>query len=82
MTQAAPGFEIIGTGHYVPGRPVTNADLSRVMDTDDEWIFKRSGIRQRHYAPEGIGASDLGVEASKRAIEAARITAADWEGRA
>jgi 3-oxoacyl-[acyl-carrier-protein] synthase-3 len=68
------GFEIIGTGHYVPGKPVTNDDLARVMDTSDEWIFKRSGIRQRHYAPEGVGASDLGVEAAKRALEAARIT--------
>ncbi len=52
------GFEIIGTGHYVPGRPVTNDDLSRVMDTNDEWVFKRSGIKQRHYAPEGVGVSD------------------------
>jgi 3-oxoacyl-[acyl-carrier-protein] synthase-3 len=68
-----PGFEIIGTGHYVPGKPVKNEDLARVMDTSDEWIYKRSGIRQRHYAPEGIGASDLGVEAAKRAIEAAKI---------
>jgi len=51
------GFEIIGTGHYVPGRPVSNADLSRVMDTDDDWIFQRSGIRQRHFAPEGSGSS-------------------------
>ena len=49
------GFEIIGTGHYVPGRPVTNDDLSRVMDTSDDWIFQRSGIRQRHFAPEGSG---------------------------
>src|SRR5580693_4853300 len=72
-----PGFEIIGTGHYVPGRPVTNADLSRVMDTDDDWIFKRSGIRQRHYAPEGVGASDLALEASRRAIEAAGIGATE-----
>src|SRR5271170_7881402 len=68
------GFEIIGTGHYVPGRPVKNEDLSRVMDTDDEWIFKRSGIRQRHFAPEGSGCSDFALEASKRAIEAARIS--------
>jgi 3-oxoacyl-[acyl-carrier-protein] synthase-3 len=67
------GFEIIGTGHHVPGRPYTNDDLSRVMDTNDEWIFKRSGIRQRHFAPEGVGASDMALEASKRAIEAARI---------
>jgi 3-oxoacyl-[acyl-carrier-protein] synthase-3 len=71
------GFEIIGTGHYVPGPPVTNADLSRVMDTSDDWIFQRSGIRQRHFAPEGSGCSDFAVEASKRAIEAARITPGD-----
>ncbi len=68
-----PGFEIIGTGHYVPGKPVTNDDLGRVMDTDDEWVFKRSGIRQRHFCPEGLGASDLAVEASRRAIGAAGI---------
>src|SRR5580704_11737564 len=68
------GFEIIGTGHYVPGRPVTNGDLARVMDTSDDWVFQRSGIRQRHFAPEGVGCSDLAVEASKRAIEAARIS--------
>jgi len=67
------GFEIIGTGHHVPGSPVTNDDLSRVMDTNDEWIFKRSGIKQRHYTPEGMGASDLALEASRRAIEAAGI---------
>jgi 3-oxoacyl-[acyl-carrier-protein] synthase III len=72
-----PGFEIIGTGHYVPGIPVTNDALARVMDTDDEWIFKRSGIRQRHYAPDGVGASDLGLEAAKHAIDAARIQPRD-----
>jgi 3-oxoacyl-[acyl-carrier-protein] synthase-3 len=67
------GFEIIGTGHYVPGAPVTNDDLSRVLDTNDEWVFKRSGIKRRHYAPEGSGCSDLALEASKRAIERAQI---------
>ncbi len=70
-----PGFEIIGTGHYVPGRPVANSDLARVMDTNDEWIFKRSGIKQRHYAPEGVGVSDLALEASRKAIAAAGIRA-------
>jgi hypothetical protein len=67
------GFEIIGTGHHVPGKPVTNDDLSRVMDTNDEWIFRRSGIKQRHYTPEGMGASDLALEASRLAIESAGI---------
>jgi 3-oxoacyl-[acyl-carrier-protein] synthase-3 len=71
------GFEIIGTGHYVPGKPVKNDDLARVMDTNDDWIYKRSGIRQRHYTPEGVGASDLAVEASRRAIERAGIAASE-----
>ena len=61
------GFEIIGTGHYVPGPPVTNADLSRVMDTSDDWIFQRSGIRKRHFAPEG---SDIAVSLRRVGHEA------------
>jgi 3-oxoacyl-[acyl-carrier-protein] synthase-3 len=44
------------------------------MDTSDDWIYQRSGIRQRHFAPEGVGASDLGFEAAKRALEAARVS--------
>jgi 3-oxoacyl-[acyl-carrier-protein] synthase-3 len=71
------GFEIIGSGHYVPGNPVTNEDLSRVMTTSDEWIYQRSGIRQRHFAGEGVGASDLAFEASKRAIEDAGLQPKD-----
>jgi 3-oxoacyl-[acyl-carrier-protein] synthase III len=67
------GFEIIGTGHFVPGAPIPNARLSKVMDTDDEWIFQRSGIRQRHFAGDGQACSDFGFEASKRAIEMAGI---------
>ena len=68
------GFEIIGTGHYVPGAPIPNERLAKVMDTSDDWIFQRSGIRQRHFAGEGQAVSDLALEASKRALEAARIT--------
>jgi 3-oxoacyl-[acyl-carrier-protein] synthase III len=71
------GFEIIGTGHYVPGEPVTNDDLARVMTTSDEWIYQRSGIRQRHFAPDGVGASDLAYEAAKRAIASAGISASE-----
>ncbi len=54
-------FELIGTGSYAPGPAVPNEALARVMHTSDEWITKRSGIKQRHYAPEGVGASDLRV---------------------
>ncbi|MCA9586367.1 MAG: 3-oxoacyl-ACP synthase [Myxococcales bacterium] len=68
------GFEVIGTGHYVPGPAVTNDALARVMDTSDDWIYQRSGIRQRHFCPEGKAASDMALEAAKRAIEAARIS--------
>lgn len=71
------GFEVIGTGHYAPGTPVTNDDLARVMTTSDEWIYPRSGIKQRHYAPEGVGVSDLGCEAAKRALADARIDPAE-----
>src|SRR6185295_7889854 len=77
--RAFMGFEIIGTGHFVPGEPVPNERLARVMDTSDEWIYQRSGIRQRHYAGEGQGCSDLAVEASKRALEAARIQPKDLD---
>jgi len=68
-----PGITIIGTGSYAPGTPVPNEALSRVMDTNDEWIKQRTGISQRHFAPDGVGASDLAVEASRRAIESAGI---------
>ena len=71
------GLTIVGSGHYVPGEPVTNAMLAKVMDTDDSWIYKRTGIRQRHFAPEGVGASDLAVEAARRAIASAELTPAD-----
>lgn len=73
------GFEIVGTGHYVPGEPRTNADLARVMDTSDDWIVQRSGIKQRHYAGEGQGASDLAFEAAKRALEAANLQPSDLD---
>ena len=68
-----PGITIIGAGSYVPGEPVPNASLSRVMDTSDEWIRQRTGIAQRHYCPEGLGCSDLAVEAAKRALANANV---------
>ena len=65
------GFDIIGSGRHLPGRPYTNHDLARVMDTDDEWIRKRTGIVQRHFCPEGQGASDLALPAAQEALESA-----------
>ena len=64
---------IKGTGRYVPNRLVTNDDLTQWMDTSDEWIEQRTGIKQRYWIPEegGVGASDLGTEAAKIALDKA-----------
>jgi 3-oxoacyl-[acyl-carrier-protein] synthase-3 len=64
---------ITGTGAYVPPQVVTNFDLEKVMNTTDDWIHQRSGIKERHYAESGVGSSDLAVEAAKKAIENAGI---------
>jgi len=69
----SPRAIITGTGHFVPPDIVTNFDLEKIMNTTDEWIQQRSGIRERHYAGAGVGSSDLGVEAARRAIESAGI---------
>jgi 3-oxoacyl-[acyl-carrier-protein] synthase-3 len=66
-----PGLRIIGTGFHVPGRPYSNHDLARVLDTNDEWIRQRTGIVQRHFCPEGVGVSDLALPAAQKALEAA-----------
>jgi len=71
------GLRIIGSGHYVPGRPYTNDDLARVMDTNDAWIRQRTGIAQRHFAPAGQGPADLAVPASQRALESAGLKPED-----
>ena len=68
---------IVGTGSYLPENVVTNADLEKIVDTTDEWIRERTGIRQRHVALEGQTTSDLAVEAAKRAMAAAGVTASD-----
>ena len=68
---------IIGTGSYLPPKVVTNDDLAKLMDTTDEWIRTRTGIRQRHIAEPSQTSSDLGVEASRAALVAARLVPRD-----
>jgi len=68
---------IIGTGSYLPAKILTNRDLEQTLDTSDEWIFTRTGIRQRHIAAADERCSDLALAASRRAIEAAGIAAQD-----
>ena len=57
-----------GVGSYVPPRVITNDDLSKVLDTSDEWIVQRTGIRRRHWVDADTGTSDLALEASKQAM--------------
>ena len=71
------GITIVGSGRYLPGQPYTNRDLARVMDTSDDWIRQRTGIEQRHFCPEGQGASDLALPAARLALESAGRTAED-----
>jgi 3-oxoacyl-[acyl-carrier-protein] synthase-3 len=70
---------VTGTGSYLPAKILTNADLEKMVDTTDEWIFDRTGIRQRHIAADDETTSDLALQASLRALEAAGLTAADLD---
>ena len=69
--------KIVGTGSYLPERVVTNQDLEKIVDTNDEWIVSRTGIRERHYAADDQNASDLALIACQRAMQAAGVTAGD-----
>jgi len=67
--------EIVGLGFYLPERTLTNHDLERMVETSDEWIVQRTGIRTRHMAAEGQATSDLAVEAARKALDAAGLGA-------
>ena len=68
---------IVGTGSYLPRNVVTNDDLAKRMETSDEWIRTRTGIRQRHIAEPSQASSDLGAEASRAALASAGVAAKD-----
>ena len=68
---------VIGTGSYLPDRQMTNDDLSKIVDTSDEWITERTGIRSRHIAAEGELTSDIAVQAARGAMEQAGLEAKD-----
>lgn len=68
---------ITATGSYLPERILTNEELSTMVDTSDEWIVARSGIKQRHIAADGELTSDLATNAANAALESAGLTAAD-----
>ncbi|MBS0663999.1 MAG: ketoacyl-ACP synthase III [Verrucomicrobia bacterium] len=68
---------ILGTGSYAPARILTNADLAKMVDTSDEWIRTRSGIRERHIAAPGEATSDLAVAAARAALADAKLQPKD-----
>ncbi len=71
--------KIIGTGRYLPEKILTNKDLEKIVETNDQWIQERTGIKQRHVAAEGQYTSDLAYNASIKALEAAGIEATDLD---
>lgn len=72
-----PSSVILGTGSYTPARVLTNDDLAHMVDTSDEWIRTRTGIRERRIAAADEASSDMGVEAAQRALDDAGLRAAD-----
>ena len=70
---------IAGTGSYVPDKILTNADLEKMVDTSNEWILTRTGIRERHIADKETASSDLAVEAGKKALQQANLKGEEIE---
>jgi 3-oxoacyl-[acyl-carrier-protein] synthase III len=70
---------ILGTGSYLPAHILTNADLEKLVDTNDQWIVERTGIRERHIAAEGELTSDLATAAARAALDAAGLQPNDLD---
>jgi len=70
---------IAGTGSYAPAKVLTNADLAKMVETNDQWIVERTGIRERHVVAPDEASSDMALHASRRALDAAGLAAADVE---
>ncbi|MBM4376246.1 MAG: ketoacyl-ACP synthase III [Deltaproteobacteria bacterium] len=74
-----PRTRILGTGCYTPARVVSNSDLEAIVETSDEWIATRTGIRRRHFAADGETTSDMATAAARRALDAAGLNVADLD---
>ena len=71
------GSRLVGYGSYLPGKIMTNQDFEKIMDTSDEWIVQRTGMRERHFARDDETVVDMGVIAAQRALERANLTIDD-----
>ncbi|MEX0908108.1 MAG: beta-ketoacyl-ACP synthase III [Gemmatimonadota bacterium] len=79
MKARKPVVEIIGTGRYLPDRVMTNADLAKLVDTSDEWIRERTGIRERRIADADTGAADMAAHAARIAMDRAGVRAGELD---
>lgn len=71
------GIRIVGTGSYMPEKVLTNKDLEKIVDTSDEWIVSRTGIKERRICSDKEAASDLGIKAARRALKDANVKVED-----
>jgi 3-oxoacyl-[acyl-carrier-protein] synthase-3 len=79
MSSKAPGSRIAGVGAYAPERVLSNVDLEKIVDTSDQWITERTGIRERRVAAEGENASDMATRAAERALQMAGLKSSDLD---
>jgi 3-oxoacyl-[acyl-carrier-protein] synthase-3 len=79
MAEGAPKSQVLGVGGYAPSKVLDNHDLEKIVDTSDEWITERTGIKARRVAADGEATSDMALEASQRALEMAGLRAADLD---
>ena len=77
--RSAVRAKISAIGTYVPPRVLTNADLEKMVETNDQWIVERTGIRERHLVDKGIATSDLSVEAARRCLASRGIQPTEVE---
>lgn len=77
ILDTAPGAKVLALGHYQPSRVVTNDDLAKTMDTNDEWIQSRVGIKERRVAPDGETLEDMATQAGGKALAASGLAATD-----
>ena len=73
MRKREPTVELLSTGRFLPDCVVTNDDLAKRMDTSDEWIRTRTGIRQRRIAPDDVNSAQMGANAARAAMERAGV---------
>jgi 3-oxoacyl-[acyl-carrier-protein] synthase-3 len=71
------GVRLVGIGHYAPDNVITNADLEKTLDTTDEWILTRTGMRERRHAPADMAVSDMSIRAAQVALDRAGMKATD-----